>query len=193
MTAAVSSLEYRKKKGQLDGLNVVRVGLLKDNRSVFMLKDIGYWICPPYVTFSTNGKGILRLTYQYRDGHRQIWNIAKWSRSAFMDVASRCLRACYDDGYLFSKRIRRTFFNAIPVSKVNKVMTITIPKALHSYYDNHCNYIQLRRRVDEPYRRFSERVQQVHAKLVWLFKMRYRITIDEALTFYPNNPILYEL
>lgn len=193
MTLAVSSLEYRKKKGQIDGVNVVRMGIMKDGRTVFMLKDIGYWICPPYITLTTNGKGRngLRLTYVCNDRRKLSWTIMSWSRSGFMDIVSQCLRICYDDGYLFSKRVRRTFFDTKPVPADTNFIAMNVPKTLQDHY--HATHIQLYRNKDETHKQFSNRVQQAHTKLIWLFRTKYRITINEALTFHPNNPILYEI
>lgn len=191
MSLAVSSFEYRKKKGQIDGVNVVRMGIMKDGRTVFMLKDIGYWICPPYVTLSTNGQGIVRLTYMCNDRRRLSWNIVSWSRSKFMDAVSQCLRVCFDDGYLFSKRVRRTFFDVKSVPHDTDFVSMNIPKALHDHYK--ATHLQFRRMLNETYKQFSSRIQQAHTKIIRLFRTKYRITIDEALTFYPNNPILYEI
>lgn len=191
MALAVSSLKYRKKKGQVDGMNVIRMGLLKDHRTVFMLKGIGYWICPPYVSLSTNGKSILRLSYQCNDGRKFSWSITTWSRAHFTDALSQCLRLCCDDGFLFSKRVRRTFFTPKKPEPNALFFTINIPKALHSHF--HHSHIQLWKQSNETSDQFSQRASKEQSDLVRLFRSKFCTTIEEAMTFHHNNPILYEI
>lgn len=185
-----SGLAARKLKKQIDGINVTRIGMMKDHRAVYYFKDIGYWICPPYITLYNN-KDTLRVGYLETNQKRVSWTVEYYTRLNLTNALSYAVRQCKDAGFLFSRPVDRTFFQPRRVRRDMKSYSLRVPLALRESTGTTC--ISVCRGNVEPLSKFEERVIERHAVLTTRFRSLYSISIEEALTIYPNNPILYEL
>lgn len=171
-----------------------RVGLSRSNRTVYYLEGKGYWICPPYISvYSSVGVGkMVGVAFTPFKGE----HVVRYANGTLQDIVAQiaeAVRDCANAGYLFDVGIDRRFLQ-LPYTLVrSKTYNLKPPACVCAMIGKPNKNIQMVATKDESAMAFLERCRRYKASLIEQFRKAHTITVAEALTFHPINPLLYEL
>lgn len=176
---------------------ISRVGLTDKSATVYRILGLGYWIAPIGISIiaadSGNGRIVSKASLNgTRAGNSTM--LRNGSLAAVKEGIAKVLR--YQDGILglFSASVNHRWLDEHQFSTSPHgdgfLVQVAAAVAVQDVY-NRTNYIGCY--TDES---GSERLElekkaiQLKREMVALFRKRYQLTVEEALTFHKENPLL---
>lgn len=180
------------------GRHAVKYGTDINGRTICWFRYHGFYVLPPYVTVDIFNHTSVKFCYSCRNGRR-------FSMLAFADrpgdvlrVLTETIKTVFDDGYLFSIKVRRNWIDD-PQGRINEtgitpIGYVPIPIALRPYHPSKEKNIRVGR--VNPEMTYSELCKAIEKEAYCLrdwFINTFSMTVDEALTFINKDAYPAEL
>lgn len=177
-----------------------REGVTEDGLTVFLLRGLGYFVCPPFLHISYH-HGIITLCYASPLRGRVRRSAKEGDTEKLKAVLTDIVEVIHKEGFLFNSRVRRDWFMKDNVSVKSsryhegrrKNVEVRLPNALGKLLGKkaktkHVATID----IDDPTiseRRIREMAGEKANQLRKTFRDRCTVTPDEVLVFHQGNPL----
>ena len=173
-----------------------RVGLTKDKRSVYWFSDLGYWVCPPYITVHRVDAHI-RVAYSKTSGERiRIMVDPEDSYKVRRALRAVATHAKYDR-CLFSRMVKRSWFASsgseltTAINQGIRHVYIRLPSSVRDLFGYTYKSIMELPPAFTDEELTALKVMKIKKEKELKTEVRNRITMSmyDAMTFTKSNPL----